>query len=180
MYNAGGSGADALDNLFVDPLFVNSAVGNYRLAEGSPMIDAADPINAPVTDLDGFSRPHDGDGDEIALADIGAFEFPSGEVSNLLFTDGATLTWDFEPELSYNIYRGRLLLLRSQGNYTQNPGLNGVDQFCGVPGAPYVDPFEPALFDVAIYLVTLTGTNFEGPLGTDSEDIERLNTNTCP
>jgi hypothetical protein len=37
-------------NLFVDPQFVDAAAGNYHLAPGSPLIDAADPA---LTDADG-------------------------------------------------------------------------------------------------------------------------------
>ena len=64
----------------VDPMFRDPANGDYRLAPGSPSIDAGTNDNAPATDLDGHMRPIDGNGDGTAVADMGAFE--SEEVSD--------------------------------------------------------------------------------------------------
>ena len=58
----------------VDPMFRDPANGDYRLAPGSPSIDAGTNGNAPATDLDGHIRPIDGDGDGTAVVDMGAFE----------------------------------------------------------------------------------------------------------
>ncbi len=56
------------------PQFV--AAGDYRPAAGSPLIDAGQPtINSSEIDLAGNPRPVDGNGDGIAIADIGAFEY---------------------------------------------------------------------------------------------------------
>lgn len=69
----GWSGAGNID---VDPVFVDAAGGDYRLAEGSPCIDAGD--NAYVVndyDLDGNPRIADGNGDGVAVVDMGAYEF---------------------------------------------------------------------------------------------------------
>jgi len=60
--------------LSVDPMFRDPANGDYRLAPGSPSIDAGTNGNAPATDLDGHMRPIDGDGDGTAVVDMGAFE----------------------------------------------------------------------------------------------------------
>jgi hypothetical protein len=59
----------------VDPEFQDAAHRNYRLTKDSPAVDAGTNDNAPATDLDGKSRPIDGDGDGIAVADMGAVEF---------------------------------------------------------------------------------------------------------
>ncbi len=61
-------------NISADPLFVSAA--DFHLQAGSPAIDAADDATAPASDIDGEARPVDGDGDGIAVADMGADEAP--------------------------------------------------------------------------------------------------------
>jgi parallel beta-helix repeat protein len=59
-------------NLRLDPLFLDA---NLRIASWSPCVDAGD--NAYVdtlTDPDGSPRMSDGDGDAVAVVDMGAFE----------------------------------------------------------------------------------------------------------
>jgi hypothetical protein len=46
----------------------------HALLRGSPAIDAGDDTNAPATDQRGIARPRDGDGNRVAVIDIGAFE----------------------------------------------------------------------------------------------------------
>ncbi len=61
----------------VDPLFVAPAGGDYRLAPGSPSIDAANAAyTTQATDLDGLGRIQDGNEDGIAKPDQGAYERP--------------------------------------------------------------------------------------------------------
>jgi hypothetical protein len=68
-------------NLNLDPQFLNRAGGDYRVAAGSPVIDAAgsDPIDSAdsesPTDRAGGPRVVDGNGDGVAARDMGAFEF---------------------------------------------------------------------------------------------------------
>ncbi|MFQ6101733.1 MAG: right-handed parallel beta-helix repeat-containing protein [Anaerolineae bacterium] len=60
------------------PTFVNSAGWDYHLRAGSPAIDAGHPAGvppAPTADIDGDTRPVDGDLDGMATVDIGADEF---------------------------------------------------------------------------------------------------------
>jgi hypothetical protein len=58
-----------------DPL-LDPTIG-YELSVGSPAIDAGDDEICPATDLDGQSRPHDGNDppDGFAYCDIGAIEY---------------------------------------------------------------------------------------------------------
>ncbi|MFN2273172.1 MAG: right-handed parallel beta-helix repeat-containing protein, partial [Anaerolineae bacterium] len=65
-------------NLSEDPLFVGRAAGDYHLQVGSPCIDTASAAYAPDHDIDGDSRPYDGDGDESAEPDMGADEYIPG------------------------------------------------------------------------------------------------------
>jgi predicted outer membrane repeat protein len=60
--NANGYPADAYYNIFENPLFAGATNGDYRLSEGSPCIDAGDPL-----------LPYDPDG---TVSDIGAFYYP--------------------------------------------------------------------------------------------------------
>lgn len=79
------TGASLLWSLYsVDPLFVDSANGNYRLAVGSPAIDAGN--NSPTGGLrafglDGLSRPFN------ATADIGAYEYHP-DPNDVIFING--------------------------------------------------------------------------------------------
>jgi hypothetical protein len=58
-------------------LFVNAANDDYHLQAGSPCIDAANLSNSLSVDLDGVPRPLDGNGDGVAISDMGAYEYLS-------------------------------------------------------------------------------------------------------
>ena len=62
-------------NISAAPLFVNAS--NFRLTVASPAIDAGtnSAPNLPTTDIAGRSRIFDGNGDGIAIVDMGAYEF---------------------------------------------------------------------------------------------------------
>ena len=66
-------------NISEDPLFVDPSNNDYHLQFDSPTIDAGDNTapNVPDLDLEGNPRIFDGDGDAVAVVDMGAFEFGS-------------------------------------------------------------------------------------------------------
>jgi predicted outer membrane repeat protein len=77
----GWSGAGG-NNLGSDPQFVDALAGDLHLQSGSPAIDTGTSTGAPAFDLDGVSRPRDGDGSGTAEFDRGAYEYrPSTTVA---------------------------------------------------------------------------------------------------
>jgi hypothetical protein len=65
-------------NISADPMFVKPSAGDYHLWADSPCIDTGAPklasIFLPETDFDGNPRVVDGDGDGVAIVDMGAYE----------------------------------------------------------------------------------------------------------
>lgn len=57
-----------------DAGFVNAVGGDYRLLQGSPLIDGGDPGTPQGLDLGGDTLVADGNNDGVARRDIGAFE----------------------------------------------------------------------------------------------------------
>ena len=62
-------------NMNTPPLFVDPNEGDYHLQSGSPCIDAGTNTGAPSEDKDGLFRPQDGNGDGLAICDIGTYEY---------------------------------------------------------------------------------------------------------
>jgi hypothetical protein len=183
LHDGGASGAFISDNLFLAPQLVSPSVENYRLGSSSPCIDAGDDLSAPPDDLDGFVRPFDGDGVGPATADIGAYEYPSGEVFGLAFVGQDVVNWQGSPlQATYNLYRGSLARLLVEAEYTQDPLEEPMaNRFCGLlsQDLPFSDPHVPPTGTVVFYVVTVSLNGWEGTLGTDSTGLTRSNDAPC-
>ena len=64
-----------LSTLSVDPLFVDAENNDYRLQATSLCIDVGSNADAPSRDFEDHPRPYDGNDDDVAIVDLGAFEF---------------------------------------------------------------------------------------------------------
>ena len=183
LHDAGGSTAALVGNTFVDPQLAGTLDNPYRLAPGSPLIDAAAPADAPADDHDRFARPYDGNGDALARADVGAHEFPAHEIEGLRFGGGDRLVWDtLVPQETYNLYRGSLDRLRLTGAYTQDPALEPLAaRFCSVLPAeiPFADPSVPPAGQAVFYLATQVLGSWESGLGVDGEGLPRPAPSGC-
>jgi hypothetical protein len=62
-------------DLHNDPRFVDAAHGDFRPSFNSPLIDSGFNALVPDDDLVGNLRPIDGNGDGLAIVDIGAYEY---------------------------------------------------------------------------------------------------------
>lgn len=73
-------GYSGIGNISDDPLlgelsYNGGFTQTHSLLKGSPAIDAGDPNNYPEMDQRSVPRPIDGDGDGLAISDIGAYEY---------------------------------------------------------------------------------------------------------
>ncbi|MGA1840282.1 MAG: MopE-related protein [bacterium] len=73
----GGYGdPNATYNIDCNPQFIDPNAGDYHLQPTSCCIDAGNNNDCPSEDKDGITRPQDGNGDDIAICDMGAYEYP--------------------------------------------------------------------------------------------------------
>ncbi len=91
---------DGNGNISSPPQFVNASIGNFRLASGSPCIDAGTNLAEVADDLDGFPRPLDGNNSGSAQWDMGAYEYvhATADSDHDGLSDQAELqTWRSDP-----------------------------------------------------------------------------------
>jgi len=97
-----GSVYPGVGNIRSNPLFAGSVNEDYHLTSSSPCLDSGTDDtetypDLPTEDLDGNSRPWDGDKDGVAERDMGAYELVSE--TKLTTTDGETISF-IDGELS--------------------------------------------------------------------------------
>ena len=131
-------------------------------------------FNPQQTDSD-----HDGVGDRCDLQDGLIYIAPSGVGQDYV-------EWQKESGyVTWNVYKGSIMVLRATGIYTQVAGSNVLaDRLCHLSSPWYNDlgpiPGGPA-GRAAFYLVTgVTAGGVESSLGTASSGITRPNTAPCP
>lgn len=73
------------DNFYQDPLFVDTAAGDYHLQATSPCVDSglSTALSMGVMDLDRHIRIWDGDGDAVADVDRGAWEYAAAAMQEI-------------------------------------------------------------------------------------------------
>lgn len=92
VFNAGGNYLHlngGIDDINVDPDFVNRPAGDFHLKSTSSCIDAGSNSSVPAsltTDFEGNPRMIDGNGDSSAIVDIGAYEFEPTLIIDLIET----------------------------------------------------------------------------------------------
>ena len=119
-----GDGNVDADALFAFP-------DDFRLMAGSPCIDAGTdypPGGLPTSDPDGHARSLDGDGDSVAIADMGAYEFTFSAPSVALSPSGFKLS---APEGGACVEK-QVLLLRNCGGGVLNWEITGQPAWLSV------------------------------------------------
>jgi parallel beta helix pectate lyase-like protein/thrombospondin type 3 repeat protein len=174
---------------------------DFHLLPASPAIDAGTNGDLEAIDLDGTPRPADGNGDGIAIVDIGAYELPTpdadgdgipdpldcaplaasvwdrpADVGSSLFVaaGGVSLGWTAAAQSNvYNVYRG---------SFGPGPLSGAYNQSCIEADSPDTfsqDPALPAPGIVFYYLVSGASRCGEGPLGFDGSGAEIPNLSPC-
>jgi hypothetical protein len=99
----------------VDPLFVNAAIGDFRLTSCSPAVDKGnDAANASITDLDGNNR-------KFGVIDLGAYELQQPQTSPALPTAGLQVDRTISPNDTWSFIENCNLVAKLSSN-----GLNAV------------------------------------------------------
>jgi protein-disulfide isomerase len=116
------------ESLAVSPRFVHAGLGDYRLADDSPVIGAGTPEGAPDTDLEGNPRPNP----PGSAPDMGAYESPVGRApvyfrTNLPLVFSSTITDSFWAD-RYTLQPGECTLIHWSVSSTDLEGVYFDDE----------------------------------------------------
>lgn len=141
-YDYGGGVTAGAGDIHVAPQFVNAGAGDLHLLSTSPCVDAGTPSNAPPDDLDGVTRPLDGNNDGAAACDMGAYEFahPVADTDHDGMSDQAEVIAGTIPTDAASVLKLRSRCLED-GNCI---GLG----WASVTGRTYCVQFKPTLKDI--------------------------------
>ena len=141
--NNNGDPCDEFMNIFLDPMFVDPANGDYHLTEFSPCIDAGDPLSPP--DPDG------------TIADIGRFCYLTPPSNLYVDENTGLLTWDApmaDDLTGYDVYLDGVFQDNTTDTEWQFTGLlNGQDYIAGVAAV-----YDEVSSDLVTIDFTYTGT----------------------
>ena len=155
---------------------------SYRLEETS-LNSGGNPANGVVLSSASFSITQDAMGESLAHVRLEGATFvmeggflslnpPPVEVTNLRFDDVTTFSWDPQPAVEYEVYRGHIGSL---------PGTFGTCFANAVPGESTSDATAPPGGGGYFYLVTArNGLLEESPKGYGSDGTEEGNPVPCP
>lgn len=105
-YCLSGAAVSGTGNIVGTPSFADFDGGDYHLARGSAGIDACSSTYDIAVDMDGTARPLDGDGDDVALSDMGCYEFVMADGMTFSVTNGAagigSTAASFKPVIRHN------------------------------------------------------------------------------
>ncbi|WP_372807683.1 choice-of-anchor Q domain-containing protein, partial [Pontiella sp.] len=138
-------GYAGIGNLSADPRFADVANYDLTLLSGSPAIDAGSNAGSGSEDIDGLSRPLDGDNDGSAVVDMGAHEY----INAASDTDGDGMLDEWEVEYGYSPIAAENGLADSDGD-----GIADADE-----SIADTDPFDTnSLFRITAF-ASASGTN---------------------
>jgi parallel beta-helix repeat protein len=81
-------------SLQLDPMLIDPSALDFALQPASAAVDSGDNAHAAATDVNGVTRPLDGDGDGLAVVDRGAYEYvPAAMIFADGFESGDTGQW---------------------------------------------------------------------------------------